>query len=387
MAQENGLYEHRESFAASGSRLGRIATLRDDIGVRQRRPRGFSDPALQRAVKALQNIVAEPHIDEAALAEFFAVRPVGDQSFAAGIRLRDDIATHIESNEDEVAFGLLGSANDFCRWRRRLHFKKRHAAGDRSPMLLAEGDSWFHFPLFLRDVVLQLSADHLVWPLGAAGETLQNMVFGRPGETEPAYLRALGEWGAQARAFLFSGGGNDLIGEEPNGAPAIAQFVRAYEPRRSAVWHIDTAEFARRIVLYEASFRHMITEIATRLPNLPIVIHAYDYVLPCPFDGRDRRRPHWMARDRFFGAVFPRLGIVVGLQAAILRKVVDAMNAVQRKLAGGNVAGGSFAQVFHVDLRGALGFADWADELHPTNAGYAKVSERFRRTLREARIA
>jgi hypothetical protein len=39
-----------------------------------------------------------------------------------------------------------------------------------------------------------------------------------------------------------------------------------------------------------------------------------------------------------------------------------------------------------VDLRGALDFGDRADELHPTNAGYAKVAERFRRTLREAGV-
>jgi hypothetical protein len=166
------------------------------------------------------------------------------------------------------------------------------------------------------------------------------------------------------------------------------KFVRRFEPGRSAAWHLDTPEFARRLVRYEAAHRHMIAEVGARRPNLPIVIHAYDYVLPCPFDRRDRRRPHWMARDRFFGAVFPQLGIVdTGLQAAILRCVVDAMNAIQRKLAGGNVAGGGFAQVFHVDLRGVLGFADWADELHPNNAGYAKISERFRRVLRLAAVA
>jgi hypothetical protein len=63
------------------------------------------------------------------------------------------------------------------------------------------------------------------------------------------------------------------------------------------------------------------------------------------------------------------------------------MNAVLRRLAGGNVPGGSFAQVFHVDLRGALAIEDWADELHPTNAGYAKLSDRFRVVLRQAAVA
>lgn len=361
--------------------------LRDEVGIAQRRPRGISDPALRKAVETLQSIVDQPHIPEEALAEFFTAAPVHGQSFASGIKLRDEIAYGLASAEASFAPSLLASANDFCRWRRRHIFKKRREAGDRSPLLVAEGDSWFHFPIFLRDVVLQLSADHLIWPLGAAGETLEHMVYGRGKGQAPAYLSALAEWGADARAFLFSGGGNDLIGEDPDGASALAKFVRPHEPGRSAAWHLDTPEFARRIVLYEASYRHMIAEVASRRPNLPIVIHAYDYVYPCPFGSRDQRHPRWAARDKYFGSVFPRLGIAdTNLQAAILREVIDAMTAIQRKLAGGNVVVGGFAQVFHVDLRGALEFADWADELHPTSAGYQKISERFRRTLRFAEV-
>jgi hypothetical protein len=259
--------------------------------------------------------------------------------------------------------------------------------GDRSPVLIAEGDSWFHFPIFLRDVVLQLSTDHLIWPLGAAGGTLDRMVFGHADKQEPDFLSALGEWGDVAQAFLFSGGGNDLLGEGPDGASPLMTFIRPYEPDRAAEWHLDTPEFHRRLVFYEAAHRHLFVEIGTRRPNLPIIVHAYDYALPCPYDFNDRRSPHWMARDRFFGAVFPQLKIVDRrLQTAILRCVIDAMNGVLRKLAGGNVVGGAFGQVFHVDLRGSLGSNEWADELHPTSAGYAKLSQRFRGVLQMAGV-
>ena len=366
----------------------RLAVLHEAYGIRQRRPRGVSDPLVRKAIEALQAIAEQPHVSEELLAEFFTVAPTPRQSFAAGIRLRDKVATGLETAGAEVQPSILRNANDFSRWRRRLHFKKRRESGDRSPILLAEGDSWFHFPIFLRDVVVQLSPDHLVWPLGAAGGTLDQMVNGEgPGRT-PGYLAALCEWGDLARAFLFSGGGNDLIGEGPDGASAILSFARRFEPGRSAAWHVDTPEFHRKLALYEATYRHLIAEVGARRPNLPIVIHAYDYVLPCPFHRDDRRRPRWMARDRFFGSVLPQLGIVdPQLQSAALRHVVDKMNIVQRKLAGGNVAGGAFAHVFHVDLRGALGPNDWADELHPTNAGYAKVAQRFRKVLRTAGVS
>ena len=364
----------------------RVLTLQEELGISQRRPR-LADPLLHKAVEALESIDPRHAHSEEHLAEFFAIGPAPGQRFTSGIRLRGDIAAGLEASGWRLPPHVLGGANDFSRWRRRHVFRKRHELGDRSPVLIAEGDSWFHFPIFLRDVVLQLSTDHLIWPLGAAGETLDHMVFGR-GETQtPDFLNALGEWGDVAQAFLFSGGGNDLLGEGPDGVSTLTTFIRPYESDRSAEWHLDTPEFHRRLVSYEAAYRHLIVEVRARRPNLPMIVHAYDYALPCPYDLSDRRYPHWMARDRFFGAVFPQLKIVDRrLQAAILRRVVDAMNEVLRKLAGGNVAGGAFGQVFHVDLRGSLGFDEWADELHPTSAGYAKLSQRFRGVLRTAGV-
>jgi hypothetical protein len=364
----------------------RILTLQEGLGIRQRRPR-MADPILHRAIEALASIDHENAHSEEHLAEFFVVAPGPGQRFPDGVRLRDDIATGLEASGWRVPPEVLGGANDFSRWRRRHVFKKRRDLGDRSPILIAEGDSWFHFPIFLRDVVLQLSVDHLIWPLGAAGGTLDHMVYGRSDGQAPDFLNAVSEWGDIARAFLFSGGGNDLLGEEPGGASSLPKFVRPHQPGRSAEWHVDTPEFHRRLVFYEAAYRHLIVEVGTRRPNLPIIVHAYDYALPCPFDLKDHRLPHWMAKDRFFGSVFPQLKIFDRpLQAAILRCVVDAMNGVQRKLAGGNVAGGFFSQVFHVDLRGVLASDDWADELHPTSAGYGKLSQRFRGVLQKAGV-
>ncbi len=347
----------------------------------------MADPILRKAVEALESIDQQHRHSEEHLAEFFVVKPSPGKQFTGGIRLREDVAQGLAAAGWGLSPQVLGSANDFSRWRRRHIFKKRRELGDRSPILIAEGDSWFHFPIFLRDVVLQLSADHLVWPLGAAGGTLDRMVFGRTGEQTPDFLNALGEWGDVAQAFLFSGGGNDLLCEEPDGASPLMKFIRPHESGRSAEWHLDTPEFHRRLVFYEAAYRHLVVEVGAQRPNLPIIVHAYDYARPCPFDLNDHRRPHWMARDRFFGSIFPHLKILDRrLQAAILRCVIDAMNGVQRKLAGGNVAGGVFSQVFHVDLRGVLAFDEWADELHPTSAGYAKLSHRFRRVLQTAGV-
>jgi hypothetical protein len=363
----------------------RIAILRADFGIGQRRPRGLSDPAVRRAIEALATLALEPKVPEEALAPYFNVTQAVGQSIGEAINLREDIKAEIRVAEPGFAENLLGNANDFARWRRRRLFRARHESGDISPILIAEGDSWFHFPIFLRDVVIQLSQDHLVWPLGAAGDTLHNLVWGPHPKSEPRYVQGLAEWGGKARAFLFSGGGNDLIGVEPDGVNALTKFVKPHEPGRSPVWHIDTPEYARRLVAFEAGYRHILADVGARYPNLPIVIHGYDYVLPYPFGRRDRRKPRWVGRDAYFGGVFKHLGIAEhAVQAAIMREVIDTMNAIQRRLAGGNVAGGAFPNTFHVDLRHTLGPHDWADEIHPSNVGYARIADRFRATLRSA---
>ena len=54
----------------------------------------------------------------------------------------------------------------------------RIAAGDTSLRFVAEGDSWFHYPIVLRDTLDWLSDDYAIFDLAAAGDTLENMKRG-----------------------------------------------------------------------------------------------------------------------------------------------------------------------------------------------------------------
>jgi hypothetical protein len=57
--------------------------------------------------------------------------------------------------------------------------------------------------------------------------------------------------------------------------------------------------------------------------------------------------------------------------------MIDRLNERQRRLCGGNNVDGEFPNVFHVDVRGLLQPHEWADELHPTDEGFAKVGALF----------
>ena len=95
---------------------------------------------------------------------------------------------------------------------------------------MSEGDSWFQFPFVIKDVIDHLNDDYLIWSNGAAGDTADNMIF-----KNPEYMTALNEQDDRVTAFLLSAAGNDVIGQDENGVPALASLLhRRTASRRTA---------------------------------------------------------------------------------------------------------------------------------------------------------
>lgn len=371
-----------ESSGAKQTRSSRLEILNRDIGIRQRRPRGFANEELRRALSTLDEMIVDLSIPEEMLADYISVQHQPGHKPFGHFTLHEDIHTAL-AHESRDKSRMLRNIKEFCRHRRQAQFRRRYRAGENRPILISDGDSWFQFPVFLRDVTLQLSQDHLVWPLANAGDTLQHMVYGDQATNGQRYVGGLRDYGHQASAFLFSGGGNDVIGIDPNGQPAILSYVRPYQFGRSIEWHLDTSEYRRRIAFIEASLRHVVADVAARRPKLPVILHGYDYVMPYPrATAEDKRNPQWTGKDHFIGAAVRHIGIHDSeFTRGLVRHLIDAVNAMQRRLAGGNVEGGVFPHVYHVDVRNTVLDDEWADEIHPTNGGYARVADRFRTVL------
>lgn len=357
-----------------GARLRRLV---DEFGLSGRKPMA----AKRRAV----------------LAEAAGARAVGEGKPApllkrgaralgrvlAGFSLREKIS------RPHVGIGFapahLVYLNGIARRRRQSAFRRRIARGETAPVLVAEGDSWFHFPLLLKDVVLQLSRDHLVWSLAKAGDELGLMVHETDGLEDREYLAGLAAHRGHAAALLFSGGGNELIGKDRAGCSQLEGLLRPFEPGRPPDWYLDTPAFRQRLTAIQAAYRRLFADVDAHFPGLPVVFHGYDYPRPYPHGAQDRRRPHWCARDAFLGRAFRALGFAPALlRHEVVRCVIDELNAAQRRLAGGNCPEGLFPNAFHVDLRGLLGDTEWSDEIHPTDAGFARVGDRFRAVLAKA---
>ncbi|MBE9636845.1 trypsin-like peptidase domain-containing protein [Salipiger mangrovisoli] len=309
-------------------------------------------------------------LPDAALRPYVLVSP-GESAFSVELRPNPETVTGIPKLESAMTF-----LNDRSRRQRQRDFERALARGDPRPVLVSEGDSWFQFPLLLDDVIDHLGTDYLIWSLGAAGDTVENMIDSDAAE----YMQGLDAQAGRVQAFLLSAAGNDVIGAR-DGVPVLLSLLhngsRADLPEKL----VNQAELGRVTEKLKASYRKVVATIRAdpRFTELPILIHGYDYAFPFPF-GNDTRRPIWVFnnQDKWLGSAFQAKGITgQDLRRDIIRVLIDALHEALAEVADED------PNVHLVDLRGTLTKrSDWADEIHGTGEGFARVAAKFAAVLR-----
>lgn len=335
-------------------------------------------PAKKISYEAFRAKLMDPATPDAEIARYLAAYPADSGPFDPMIR-PDPAAVELGPEARFEVESALDWANGVARWRREMKFRLR-VGSEKAPVLVSEGDSWFQFPFLLEDVIDQLSSDHLIWSLDAAGDTARNMVYGNS-----EYMKGLVRMKERrVRAFLFSAAGNDVIGQDERGDPVLASLLKTHQTGRSAAWHIDQARLSTILLFLENAYRAVVAAVRkdADFRRLPIVIHGYDYAIPGGFAG-DPRKPVWAKQDQWLGGAMRKKKIVdVDLQREIIRILIDALYDMLARVAGDPAS----SRVYLVDVRGTLALGEWADEIHPTNAGFKKVAKLFRATLKKAGI-
>ena len=287
----------------------------------------------------------------------------------------------IMSESDVEAENAMQIGNGAARFYRRNEFNRRKAKGDTSPVLVSEGDSWFQFPFFLKETIDQLNKDFMVWSVGAAGDTAENMVH-----RNPEYMKALRRQKKSVKGFLFSAAGNDIIGEDPaTGRPVLTDILKPFNGDTGDITgHVNFALLGQKVAFLRSAYSKVIATVRSKpeFSRLPIFIHGYDYVFPHPFGADDYRDPKWAEKDQWLGSAMATKGINdPHHRRAIIQLLIDTLYDMLDDLA----ADSRQTQVWVVDCRGALpNVSDWADEIHATSAGYAKVAARFKARIDEA---
>jgi N-acetylmuramoyl-L-alanine amidase len=291
----------------------------------------------------------------------------------------------VEMTQDQIeAESAMKIGNGLARWRRNQAFKRALARGDTRHVLVAEGDSWFQFPIVIRETIDHLSEPYLVCCASAAGDTARNMVFGHIGRGATEYMLELDRYSDRVRAFLFSAAGNDIIGEDDeagDGTPVLRKIlINPQNGSTDPADYINQTEVDTRLAFLEGAYNSVIAEIRSRahFAALPVLVHGYDVPYPWPWGDQDRRNPRWAKRDQWLGSAFQPAGIEGPLRRDILQNLIDQLYEMLNRVADAD------EHVHVVDCRGALPhLLDWADEIHGTSDGFAAVADRFRAKLDE----
>jgi hypothetical protein len=228
--------------------------------------------------------------------------------------------------------------------------------------IIAEGDSWFRLPPVIMPPtlvdVLQQRYGYSVDNMAHWGDTLADMIL--VGQFWPPLISG------QSDTFLFSGGGNDVLGGDGGIARFLNLFDVDHDKPSDAPYYIKQ-EFYDNLKLIVGNYESLIQRVHVRAPNVIMLGHGYDYSLP-------RSGGPWIGNGMSFVGLDPTFR--APLCRSIMRIMIDAFN---NALAG-------FANVYsnyrYIDLRGVIGKNEWHDELHPTTDGAAKTAARFDAALR-----
>ena len=245
-------------------------------------------------------------------------------------------------------------------------------------VLVAEGDSWFDYPL--HDVLRMLEDLHAyeVDSVAHRGDRIEVMAYG-DGQLEEftRTLERLLRNGTVPRAILLSGGGNDVAGDE---------FGMLLNHAQSSVKGLNEQIVAglidQRIKIAYVTILSAITEVCkNRLDRRPaILVHGYDYPVP---DGRGFLGGWGFLPGPWLEPGFREKGFEqIPERIRLMKQLIDRFNVMLQTI----TKIPDFSHVKYIDLRNTLSVGSdykrfWANELHPTERGFELVTDRFATVL------
>ena len=162
-------------------------------------------------------------------------------------------------NKSRADVGFVGVLNKTSNQKRQRKFHKKIRNGFRdftrkpeNKVVLIEGDSWFEYPVFVRDITdfLEKNPDMAIYSLASGGDWISNMISNL--EYEFTYYKI------RPDVFIISGGGNDFVGDS-----RLSAFI-ADKPMKKDSPYLQ--EFENYVIL--------------RMENIPVSICSRDYCTP-----------------------------------------------------------------------------------------------------------
>jgi hypothetical protein len=280
-------------------------------------------------------------------------------------------------------------------------------------VILAEGDSWFNYPIILSDVIdwIAMEDNLAVYSLASGGDWLLNMLNGRK------YVERMSV--VNPDIFLISAGGNDLVGRNrvaaivnPKGnSEELAKSGLAkslmLKVAKQPIIPLDknkfemgakylSKDFYALLTFFHLQYYFLMNGIITsgtgdaskgKFPGIRIITQGYDYALPSERKDWGFNPLHWfkpvvrnfLGHGHWLKIPLQMRGIIKpDIQENVIYTMIYLFNEMMIK------TGDIFCQmpkvgnkVFHIDSRGSVGRKGWTDELHPLPEHFKNTGQTF----------
>lgn len=246
------------------------------------------------------------------------------------------------------------------------------------PLLLFVGDSWGDYPGVGGDVGTQFeSVGYDVDSIAQHGQTLDHMAYDQGHGVKLGRLFTREQQrGRTPLAVVVSAGGNDIAG---------ADLFGLLNHARSGLPALNESAVDGAFERLATAYRHLLfglRGLSARLFGhaIPTIVHGYGYPTP---DGRGFLGGSGILPGPWLRPYFERRGHFDQMaNAATMERLVDRMYGTLASV----VATAGLEHVRLVDIRPRLrtsgSYRDlWADELHPTELGFARVAAAMLETI------
>ncbi len=242
-------------------------------------------------------------------------------------------------------------------------FKKSLKENPDYPVILSEGDSWFALPTRMNVI------DHLcrigkynLFRIEHSGDEILSILSGKQKRTLRKILKEF-----NFDFILFSGGGNDIVGEE------FASLLKKIYPGDPWQKALNKSRFKRRLAQIKLAYQDLIDMRNDIVPHAKIITHAYDYPIP------SNKGIRILGKNIFGPWMKPymkKAGIVNQAdQNALAKELIDQFHKTINSLEQHN------KNFIVLDTLGTLLNNEWGDEIHPTRPGFIKIARMFKEEI------
>lgn len=233
------------------------------------------------------------------------------------------------------------------------------------PVIISEGDSWFSFPIHANTIdFLDEMAKHKIslLRLEASGDKALRIIGGSQKAQLARFLSLY-----PVNALLFSGGCNDVVGED------LLPLLNKRQPGMTWQQCINETTTHQRFERLRSAYLDLIHLRDENRPGCRIYIHGYDWAIP---SGK--------------GAVMWGIHVGPWMKKYLVQQGItdpgDQQEIISELLRRFNVMLDGVAQnpgVVKVETLGTLAKTEWNDELHPSRKGFQKIAGKLREKLHE----